>query len=138
MYWLLGATEGHAKNFSIRLAPGGRFRLTPLYDILSAEPSLAAGQINRNQMKLAMAVGTNRRVVVHTIVARHFLQTAKRCGLRKTMAREILQELADSAAASLDKTLSALLAGFPEEIVSPIVDAFRQRLGHLASAASGI
>jgi serine/threonine-protein kinase HipA len=59
VFWLLGATDGHAKNFSIRLAPGGRFRLTPLYDLISTRPSLDEGQIQRKQMKLAMAVGTN-------------------------------------------------------------------------------
>ncbi len=26
VFWLLGATDGHAKNFSIRLGPGGRFQ----------------------------------------------------------------------------------------------------------------
>lgn len=30
VFWLIGATDGHAKNFSIFLGPGGRFRLTPL------------------------------------------------------------------------------------------------------------
>jgi serine/threonine-protein kinase HipA len=29
VFWLLGATDGHAKNFSIFLNPGGRFRLIP-------------------------------------------------------------------------------------------------------------
>ena len=38
VYWLLGATDGHAKNFSLRLMPGGRFRMTPLYDIMSTQP----------------------------------------------------------------------------------------------------
>ena len=30
VFWLIGATDGHAKNFSVALSPGGRFRLTPL------------------------------------------------------------------------------------------------------------
>jgi serine/threonine-protein kinase HipA len=51
--WLIGATDGHAKNFSIFLGPGGAFRLTPLYDVLTAQPSLDARQIRRQQMKLA-------------------------------------------------------------------------------------
>lgn len=34
-FWLIGATDGHAKNFSIFLGPGGRYRLTPLYDVLT-------------------------------------------------------------------------------------------------------
>ena len=47
--WLLGATDGHAKNFSIRLAQGGRSRLIPLYDIVSVQPSVDVGQISHNQ-----------------------------------------------------------------------------------------
>ena len=27
VFWLLGATDGHAKNFSVFLLPGGRFRM---------------------------------------------------------------------------------------------------------------
>jgi len=37
-FWLLAATDGHAKNFSIRLQAGGTYSLTPLYDALSAWP----------------------------------------------------------------------------------------------------
>ena len=33
---MLRAIDGHAKNFSLFLNPGGRFQLTPLYDVLSA------------------------------------------------------------------------------------------------------
>ncbi|MBT3330834.1 MAG: type II toxin-antitoxin system HipA family toxin, partial [Rhodospirillaceae bacterium] len=71
LFWLIGATDGHAKNFSIFLSPGGRFSLTPLYDILTAQPSLSDHQINRKQMKLAMSVGNNRHYRVDTIHARH-------------------------------------------------------------------
>src|SRR5215831_15311440 len=77
IFWMLGATDGHAKNFSIRLAPGGRFRLTPLYDIISTQPTFDARQIRKNQMKLAMSVGTRSHYVVDTIAPRHFLQTAE-------------------------------------------------------------
>ncbi|RWD34912.1 MAG: type II toxin-antitoxin system HipA family toxin, partial [Mesorhizobium sp.] len=45
IFWLLGATDGHAKNFSIFLSPGGGYRMTPLYDVLSAQPSLDTDQI---------------------------------------------------------------------------------------------
>jgi serine/threonine-protein kinase HipA len=38
VFWLLAATDGHAKNFSLFHLPGGRYRATPLYDILSAHP----------------------------------------------------------------------------------------------------
>ena len=29
LFWLLAATNGHAKNFSVFIEPEGRFRLTP-------------------------------------------------------------------------------------------------------------
>jgi serine/threonine-protein kinase HipA len=128
VFWLLGATDGHAKNFSIRLAPGGRFRLTPLYDIVSTQPSLDASQITQNQMKLAMAVGANRHYVVHTIVGRHFMQTAKSCGLADTTAKDVIAELGDTAAQSVERTLSGLPKDFPERIATSITDGVKRRL----------
>jgi serine/threonine-protein kinase HipA len=131
VFWLLGATDGHAKNFSIRLAPGGRFSLTPLYDIVSTQPSLDVGQIAQNQMKLAMAVGTNRHYAVHTIVGRHFVQTAKSAGLPDKIATDVIAELADTAAKSVDQSLSALPEGFPENIAASIANGAKRRLNTL-------
>ena len=59
-FWLLGATDGHAKNVSVFLHPGGRFSLTPFYDVLSAQPAVDAGQLRRNRFRLSMAVGNSR------------------------------------------------------------------------------
>lgn len=53
------ATDGHAKNFSISLLPEGRFRMSPLYDMLTAEPEYLAGPIRRKDYKLAMKWGTS-------------------------------------------------------------------------------
>jgi serine/threonine-protein kinase HipA len=133
VFWLLGATDGHAKNFSIHLAPSGRFRLAPLYDIVSTQPSLDAGQIKRNQMKLAMAVGTNRHYVVHTILGRHFVQTAGAYGLPANMAIDLIAELNDTAVATIDRTLAALPKGFPEAIAASIADGAKQRLKALTT-----
>ena len=135
VFWLLGATDGHAKNFSIRLAPGGRFRLTPLYDIVSTQPSLDVGQITQNQMKLAMAIGTNRHYVVHSVVGRHFLQTAKQCGLRDKMVKEVIDELTAAGPSAFDRTLSPLPSGFPAKIASSITAAAKRRLASLADSA---
>jgi serine/threonine-protein kinase HipA len=132
VFWLLGATDGHAKNFSIRLAPGGRFRLAPLYDIISTQPSLDAGQIKQNQMKLAMAVGTSRHYTVHTIVGRHFAQTAKASGLPDKMVTDVIGELNDTAAKSIDQVRAALPKDFPEPIAASIVEGATQRLKSLA------
>jgi len=128
LFWLLGATDGHAKNFSIRLAPGGRFALTPLYDVLSVQPNFDAGRIRHTQMRLAMAVGTSRHYRVDEIAPRHFLQTARLCDIPAAVAEGVLEEIADTAPKAMEKTQSALPKGFPEPLVRSIVEAARQRL----------
>ena len=58
LFWMLRATDGHAKNFSIFLRPGGAYELTPLYDVLSAYPVIGTGanQLSPFKVKMAMAV----------------------------------------------------------------------------------
>lgn len=134
-FWLLGAIDGHAKNFSIFLAAGGRFRLTPLYDVISAQPSVDAGQIQRNKMKLAMAIGDNRHYVVHTIAPRHFLESAARSGFRPV--EPIFDELRANAEAAIDSVCRDLPSGFPELIAGSISGGIQTRLRSLELAVSG-
>ena len=37
-FWLMAATDGHAKNYSVFLQPGDSYIATPLYDVLSVFP----------------------------------------------------------------------------------------------------
>jgi serine/threonine-protein kinase HipA len=128
VYWLLGATDGHAKNFSVRLAPGGRFRLAPLYDVMSTQPNIDANQIRRNKMRMAMAVGTRRHYVVDTIVGRHYAQTAARCGFPVRNLTRLIDELQDTTAAAIDRTIAGLPANFPEALAASIANAAQARL----------
>jgi serine/threonine-protein kinase HipA len=128
VFWLLGATDGHAKNFSIFLRPGGRFRLTPLYDVMSVQPAVDASQLRRNKMKLALAVGDSRHYVVHEIMPRHFLQTAAKSGIPATVVQSILDELLESAQTAVSKVMEDLPAGFPAELARSIVGGLRSRL----------
>ena len=84
-------------------------------------------------MKLAMAVGTNRHYVVHTIVGRHFVQTAGACGLPDNMVIDLIAELTDTAVATIDRTLAALPKGFPEAIAASIAGGAKQRLKALTT-----
>ena len=52
---MLCATDGHAKNFSLFIRPGGRYQLTPLYDVLSAYPVLGEGPSKISPFALAIA-----------------------------------------------------------------------------------
>jgi serine/threonine-protein kinase HipA len=128
VFWLLGATDGHAKNFSVFLRPGGRFRATPLYDVMSAQPAFDAGQLQRNRMKLALAVGDNRHYAVHEIMPRHFGQTATKCGIPAAVAEGIVDELRGAADDAVATVLTGLPPGFPERMTRSILDGLRARL----------
>lgn len=128
VFWLLGATDGHAKNFSIRLLPGGRFRLTPLYDVLTAQPSVDDHHITRNKMKLAMAVGKSRHYVVDTIAPRHFRETAKQSGIPDSSIDKIFSDLLQNAPKVLDEVADKLPKAFPSKLVTSVYAGFRKRL----------
>lgn len=130
-FWLIGATDGHAKNFSIHLGPGGRFSATPLYDVLSAEPSLAAHQVNRRQMRLAMAIGDKRRYRLDEIAPRHFLQTAVRAGYDEPSTREIMAEVRATAEAAFGRAVQAMPTDTPAVLTDPIGTAIRERAGRI-------
>jgi len=116
LFWLMGAIDGHAKNFSLFLGPGGRFHLTPFYDVVSAQPSLDARHIERKQMKMAMSVGNSRHYRVDDIQGRHFLQTTAKAGLPESLASAALDEITHGAGAALEAVETQLPHGFPENL----------------------
>lgn len=132
-FWVLGATDGHAKNFSLRLAPGGRFRLTPIYDVVSAQPSVDARliRLNKKNMTVAMAIGTSRHRVVHRIVGRHFTETGDLCGLPAKLVSDVIQEIGDTGKDSIDAVIGTLPAGFPTAVADSISTGAKLRIGLL-------
>ena len=128
LYWLIGATDGHAKNFSVFLGPGGRFNMTPLYDVLTAQPSLDAHHIVKKQMKLAMSVGNSRHYTMESIQGRHFVQTVQRAGLPPAIAQSALEEIAKDAETALKAVENQLPTGFSEEIHSSVHRGLTSRL----------
>jgi len=131
LFWLIGATDGHAKNFSVFLGPGGSYRLTPLYDILTAQPSLVARQIERKQMKLAMAVGDGNHYRIDQIHGRHFVQTAERAGLPRALVRSVLTEMAETAVRAVESVEGELPQDFPAFIHETVRKAVTERVGGL-------
>ncbi|KPN63847.1 serine/threonine-protein kinase HipA [Aliiroseovarius crassostreae] len=132
LFWLIGATDGHAKNFSVFLGPGGSYRMTPLYDIVTAQGALQARQIERKQMKMAMSVGDSRHYRFDRIHGRHFVQTALRAGFSRKRATGILEEIAATAPAALEAAANALPASFPQALVDTVREGVMARLGGLA------
>ncbi len=128
VFWLLGATDGHAKNFSVFLSPGGRFRMTPLYDVISAQPSVDSKQILWKQFRLAMAFGTRPHYQIRQIAPRHFLETTAKAGLGRQLVDSITQELLDISNAAIDSVLRKLPQKFPERVASSIAAGMKRRL----------
>ncbi len=133
IFWLIGATDGHAKNFSIFLNPSG-FRLTPLYDVLSSQPSLDAGQIQRRQFKLAMSVGKNRHYLIHEIQQRHFIQTAEEAGISLKSAAAIIEDLRNTAEKSVSAVIEEVGHSVPQSVSEPIQKAVGERIKRLGAA----
>ena len=128
LFWLIGATDGHAKNFSVFLGGGGTFRLAPFYDVLTSQPSVDSRQIERKQMKLAMSVGQNRHYRIDEIEGHHFVQTAGLAGLPAGLATEALQEIAREAERAIKLVEAELHAGFPPEIHASVKNGMALRL----------
>lgn len=135
LFWLIGATDGHAKNFSLFIGPGGSYHLAPLYDVLTAQPSLDAQQVGRRQMKLAMSVGTKHHYRISEILGRHFVQTGEQARLPKGLVREALETMHRAAEAALDQVESQLPADFPEGIHRSVKAAVLARLPRLTETA---
>jgi serine/threonine-protein kinase HipA len=53
---LLAGIEGHTKNFSLFIESEGKYRLPPLYNIMSAYPLINARQLQIQKIKMAMAL----------------------------------------------------------------------------------
>lgn len=134
LFWLIGATDGHAKNFSIFLSSRGRFAMTPIYDVLTAQPSLYAHQIRRNQFKLAMAVGNSRHYRIADIHGRHFVETGRAAGLPAEMITRAIDEIRQRFDTAFETVEAALPLDFPEPIHTSVLAGARERLRLLDSA----
>ena len=138
IFWMLAATDGHAKNFSIRILNGGRFQLTPLYDVLSIWPVMGEGphKISWHHAKLAMAVrGKNKHYLLKDIQRRHFNAMAIQCGLGETaepLIKDVLAATPD-VIASVQKNLPN---GFPQHLLDAILKGLSESAGRLEAMAA--
>lgn len=122
LFWMLAATDGHAKNFSIRLFAQGRFQLTPLYDVMSAWPVVGNrhNQLPPTKIKLAMGLkATRKHYRIAEIQRRHFNYVAQRCGLGADM-ESVISEVIDVTPTVIDRVAAELPKKFPNELFEQI------------------
>ncbi len=123
IFWLLAATDGHAKNFSIRINEGGTYKLTPLYDVLSVYPIIGNGPnlLSVHRVKLAMGVkgDKNMHYRIHDITRRHWNIAAKRNGL-VAGAEDIIADLLLRMPDVIAMVQAQLPADFPARVADSI------------------
>lgn len=130
-FWLLAATDGHAKNYSIQHRRGGRYGLAPLYDVLSAWPIIGRGpnQVPYQRAKLAMAVrGRNAHYRLGEIEARHWRRLAETCGPEVWQGMTAMVAGIEGALHSVE---SRLPAGFPEKVWETVAAGCRRHAAKL-------
>ena len=131
LFWMLCATDGHAKNFSLHQRPGGRYQLTPLYDVLSAYPVLGEGpgKISPFKARMAMAVRSkNAHWKMRDILRRHWLSLGARHGIVTEDGRQvqfILDDLIARTPGVVTRVRTKLPADFPEQVADSILGGLR-------------
>ncbi|MBY8102969.1 HipA domain-containing protein [Vibrio fluvialis] len=132
--WLIGATDGHAKNFSIFIEADSTYRLTPFYDIMSAFPSSSGRGINTRKLKLAMSLkstSSGNKWHLEKVYPRHFIATAETVGFCTIRMQEILDEFVEYFPNATDQVVSHLPNGFPAQIIDSIVSNSLRILGKI-------
>jgi serine/threonine-protein kinase HipA len=123
LFWLLGAPDGHAKNFSIFLKQGGRFQLTPIYDVISTYPLIAKRELEIKKTKMAMALnGKNKHYRWNEIMPRHWFEESKRVDFSESEMQAVIDQTLNNIDSVINEVTSRLPEGFPEEISGPVFD----------------
>ncbi|MDF1677522.1 MAG: HipA domain-containing protein [Legionellaceae bacterium] len=126
LFWLLAATDGHAKNFSIFIQPEGKYHLTPLYDITSSYPLMAQNQIHPDAIQMAMPLHTKVPLVTWKNVRHHhFLETAKHIHYSVERAEAILDDMLARVDTVIAQVEAHLPLHFPKSVSEPIFEGMR-------------
>ena len=139
LFWMLCATDGHAKNFSLFLRPGGAYALTPLYDVLSAYPILGEGpgQLSAFKARLAMAVRSrNAHWKMREILRRHWLAVGSRYGIVSPAGGgpgQVLDDLINKTPGVIDTVRRQLPDGFPSALADTIFNGLAQAADKLST-----
>lgn len=129
LFWFLAAIDGHAKNFSLFVLPGGRYRMTPLYDVLSAWPLIGTGPhcLPYKKTKLAMAVRSRAaHYKLSEIQYRHWEALAKRSAVEG--AWDAMLDMTHRLEAALAAVEQQLPLDFPAELAHTIFQGVRRHL----------
>lgn len=127
LFWEMGAIDSHAKNFSVLIKAGGRFQLSPIYDVISAYPLIETKQLSEQKLKMAMSLkSANKHYNWQTIQLRHWYSMAKLCKFPEGRMQEIIHDVVDNLENVLNRTQLDLPSEFPEQISNAIFNGMRK------------
>ena len=127
LFWMLRAPDGHAKNFSLHIRPGGAYRLTPLYDVMSAWPLIGEGpgRLSEHKIRLAMAIrSTNAHWKMKDMLPRHWVAIGRKYGVLADDGRTVetlIEEIVERTSGVIASIESSLPEGFPASVRDPIL-----------------
>ena len=139
IFWVLAATDGHGKNFSITHLARSRYHATPIYDVLSAHPVIGKGKnkIPLQKAKLAIAVrGSTNYYLIEKIQRRHWVSQAQQVGLGAEAAEQLIEEIINSTDAVINEVSKLLPDNFPMDLAEAIFSGMKKHCAKLATIHS--
>ena len=136
LFWMLAATDGHAKNFSLFHDASGRYRMTPVYDVLSTWPILGEGPnlLSWHDAKLAMAFRSkNAHYKLKDIYPHNIMRAAAKLGLGGEVLT-IIEELVEATADVIYEVQMLLPAGFPVHVSHAIFEGLQNSANKIQRA----
>lgn len=105
LMWAIGATDAHAKNYSLLLL-GPSVNLSPIYDLQSSAPyftgemrGVRQGQVSIHKAELAMRIGSHRRF--YEVTADDWRALAKNIGRSDQYVLDLVEATVDSISHAL-------------------------------------
>jgi serine/threonine-protein kinase HipA len=116
--WLTAGTDGHAKNYSLLHAAGGRVRLAPLYDLATA---LLYPNLDPERIRVAMKVGSKNRI--RDIVRADWIDLAGDLGLPAPTTLERIERFAEVIPGQAESIGARMTdAGIDRSVVGRLVE----------------
>jgi serine/threonine-protein kinase HipA len=131
--WLIGGTDGHAKNFSLLLGVNQQVRLAPLYDVASSLPY--PQQIQPRKATLALKIGREYRL--QRIDRRDWETCARELRLPAKDLLHRIQLLAETLPNAAKETAHQLQSsGITHPVIPKLVDALGEHCQNCIDALS--
>lgn len=132
--WLIGGTDGHAKNYSLLIGAGEEVRLAPLYDLSSQLP-----YPDLISQRVAMKIGDHYEIPRVTIA--DWQRLARACSLEEARVISMLTEMAKALPDEISAARAQALAErLPKVVINPLADTLiahaRERLASLRATRS--